>query len=188
MNNVVIEKMITIDETGMPKFPNIRQIQDKDVALLWQRDTTKDKRKYIAECGVIYYLGDPKSPAKQQGLSDAECLKMAIDNYNLPNDYQPDSLVKKLIDKYYKQNITEAGIALEILQKSIHLVSIAANRINEQLNRKLQGAIGDEDITTSKVSARCSKLVKEGRAAKTEVTVPGADGAKSRKLVAYTCA
>ena len=148
MNNVVIEKMITIDETGVPKFPNIRQIQDKDVALLWQRDTTKDKRKYIAECGVIYYLGDPKSPAKQQGLSDAECLKMAIDNYNLPNDYQPDSLVKKLIDKYYKQNITEAGIALEILQKSIHLVSIAANRINEQLNRKLQGAIGDEDITS----------------------------------------
>ena len=52
----------------------------------------------------------------------------------------------------------------------------------------LAAAIGDEDITTSKVSARCSKLVKEGRAAKTEVTVPGADGAKSRKLVAYTCA
>ena len=146
--NVVIEKMITVDDTGMPKAPTIRQLQDKDVALLWQRDTTKDKRNYIAEAGVIYYLGDPKSPAKQQGLSDAECLKMAIDNYNLPNDYQPDSLVKKLIDKYYKQNITEAGIALEILQKSIHLVSIAANRINEQLNRKLQGAIGDEDITS----------------------------------------
>ena len=52
----------------------------------------------------------------------------------------------------------------------------------------LAAAIGDEDINTSKVSARCSKLVKEGRAAKTEVTVPGADGAKSRKLVAYTCA
>ena len=52
----------------------------------------------------------------------------------------------------------------------------------------LAAAIGDEDSTTSKVSARCSKLVKEGRAAKTEVTVPGTDGAKSRKLVAYTCA
>ena len=45
MNNVVIEKMLTIDETGMPKAPTIRQLQDKDVALLWQRDTTKDKRK-----------------------------------------------------------------------------------------------------------------------------------------------
>lgn len=53
---------------------------------------------------------------------------------------------------------------------------------------ELTAAIGDEDITPSKVSARCSKLLKEGRAVKTEVTVPGTDGAKSRKLVAYTCA
>ena len=145
--NVVIEKMITVDDTGMPKAPTIRQLQDKDVALLWQRDTTKDKRNYIAEAGVIYYLGDPKSPAEQQGLSDAESLKMAIDNFNLPKDYTPDSLVRKLIDKYYIQNITEAGVALEALQKSIHLVSIAAVRINEQLNRKLSGALADEDIT-----------------------------------------
>lgn len=147
MNNVVLEKMLTVDETGMPKAPNLRQIQDKDVALLWQRDKTKDKRHYIAEAGIIYYMGDPKSPAKQQGLSNTECLKMAIDNFNLPKDYVPDSLVKKLIDKYYINNITEAGVALEALQQSIHLVSIAAVRINEQLNKKLSGVVGDEDIT-----------------------------------------
>lgn len=147
MASVVIEKMLTIDETGMPKAPSLRQLQDKDVALLWQRDTTKDKQKYIKEVGVIYYLGDPKSPAKQQGLSDAESLQMAIDNYNLPKDYVPDSLVKKLIDKYYIQNITEAGVALEALRKSIHLSSIAAVRINDRLNKKLSDALADEDIT-----------------------------------------
>lgn len=147
-SNVVLEKMLNIDETGMPKAPTLRQLQDKDVALLWQRDTTKDKRKYIAEVGVIYYLGDPKSPARQQGLSDSEALKMAIDNFNLPSTYTPDSLVKKLIDKYYASNITEAGVALEALQKSIHLVSIAATKINEILNKKLSGAISDEDISS----------------------------------------
>ena len=147
MTNVILEKMLTIDETGMPKAPTIRQLQDKDVALLWQRDTTKDKRNYMTEVGVIYYLGDPKSPAKQQGLNDAESLKMAIENFNLPKEYTPDSLVRKLIDKYYINNITEAGVALEALQKSIHLVSIAAVRINEQLNKKLSGALADEDIT-----------------------------------------
>lgn len=146
MQKVVIEKMLTIDETGMPKAPTLRQIQDKDVALLWQRDTTKDKRKYIAEVGVIYYLGDPKSPAKQQGLSDEESLKMAIDNYDLPKDYVPDSLVKKLVDKYYKENITEAGVALEALQKTVHLVALSATKISELLNKKLSGAISDEDI------------------------------------------
>lgn len=145
--NVVIEKMLTIDDTGMPQAPTIRQLQDKDVALLWQRDTSKDKRRYIGDVGVIYYLGDPKSPAKQQGLSDAESLKIAIDNFNLPKDYTPDYLVSKLINKYYISNITEAGVALEALRKSIHLISIAAVRINEQLNRKLSGALADEDIT-----------------------------------------
>ena len=151
MANVVIEKMLTIDESGMPQAPNIRQLQDKDIVLLWSRDTSKDKRKYIAECGVIYYLGDPKSPAKQQGLSDAEALKMAIDMFNLPKDYTPDSLVRKLIDKYYVQNITEAGVALEALQKSVHLAAIAATKINELLNKKLSGAMSDEDITATLV-------------------------------------
>ena len=147
MQQINIDKLLTVDETGMPKAPNLRQILDKDIALLWQRDTTKDKRKYIAECGVIYYLGDPKSPARQQGLTDEEALKMAIDNFNLPKDYKIDSLVRKLIDKYYNQNITEAGVALEVLHKSIHLVSIAATKINDILNRKLSNAISDEDIT-----------------------------------------
>lgn len=146
---VIIEKMLTIDDTGMPKAPTLRQIQDKDVALLWQRDTSKDKHKYIGEVGIIYYLGDPKSPARQQGLTDAEALQMAIDNFNLPKDYQPDSLVTKLISKYYKQNITEAGVALEALHKSIHLVSIAAVKINDMLNKKLSNALSDEDITST---------------------------------------
>lgn len=146
---VIIEKMLTIDDTGMPKAPTLRQIQDKDVALLWQRDTSKDKHKYIGEAGIIYYLGDPKSPARQQGLTDAEALQTAIDNFNLPKDYQPDSLVTKLIAKYYKQNITEAGVALEALHKSIHLVSIAAVKINDMLNKKLSNALSDEDVTST---------------------------------------
>ena len=108
-------------------------------------------------------MGDPKSPAKQQGLSDEESLKMAIENFNLPKDYVPDSLVKKLINKYYVCNITEAGVALEALQKSVHLVSIAAVRINDLLNKKLSGALSDEDITSiltmiDAVSKRISEI------------------------------
>lgn len=146
MNNLEIDKLLVIDNTGMPQAPGIRQLMDKDIALLWQRDTTKDKRNYIAQCGIIYYLGDPKSPARQQGLSDKEALDMAIEQFDLPKDYLPDSLVKKLIDKYYKQNITEAGVAIENLNKSIHLISLAANKINDLLNKKLTQNITEEDI------------------------------------------
>lgn len=163
MNNITLEKLLTIDETGMPKAPTIRQLQDKDVLLLYTRDTTKDKRKYIAEVGVIYYLGDPKSPAKQQGLSYNESLKMAIENYNLPKDYVPDILVKKLIDKYYVNNITEAGVALEALQQSVHLCSIAATKINEYLNKKLSEPLADESMSSilvmmDSVSKRVSEI------------------------------
>lgn len=146
MENSMILKMLTIDNTGYPKAPDIRQLQDKDILQLYVRDKSSDKSQYIREAGVIYYLGDPQSPARQQGLSDKEALKMAIDNYNLPKDYKPDPLVKKLINKYYYSCIGETGIALEALQKSIHLVSIAAVRINEYLNDKLSGDLSNEDI------------------------------------------
>ena len=72
---------------------------------LWKRDKTKDKSMYIKEVGVIYYLADPKGPCKQEGLSDAEALKKAIDNFDLPKTYQPDLLVWKLIKRYYEEKI-----------------------------------------------------------------------------------
>lgn len=141
-----ITKMLTVDNTGFPVAPDIRQLQDKDVLQLYTRDKSYNKQQYVKEAGVIYYLGDPQSPAKQQGLSDHEALKMAIDNFNLPKDYKPDTLVKRLIDKYYYSCIGEAGVALEALQKSVHLVSLAAVRMNEYLNNKLSGDISNDDI------------------------------------------
>ena len=101
----------------------------------------------------------------------------------MPSDIETDELV----------NFCERQIDA-IDRKSEKAKARAAERIAAMLTdepqtlSELAAAIGDEDITTSKVSARCSKLIKEGRAAKTEVTVPGTDGSKSRKLVAYTCA
>ena len=81
-----IDYLITIDNTGMPVPPNTRQLIDRDVRELYRRDKDKDKQGYIKECIVIYYLGDPKSPAKQAGLSDAEALKMAIEQADLPKE------------------------------------------------------------------------------------------------------
>lgn len=45
-------------------------------------------------------------------------------------------------------------------------------------------SVGDEDITTAKVSYRLSQLVKAGLAEKTEVTVSNAEG-KNRKIAGY---
>ena len=41
------------------------------------------------------------------------------------------------------------------------------------------------DATVSKVTYRLTKLVEAGDAEKTDVTVPGVDGAKARKVKAF---
>lgn len=133
-----IDKLIEIDDTGMPIPPNVRQLIDKDIRELYTRDKSKDKSKYIKECIVIYYLGDPKSPAKQAGLSDAEALKMAIEQADLSNSYLPDALVLRLIKRYYDQNIGEAGRTVENILKGIHNVNISIDVVNQLLNEKLK--------------------------------------------------
>lgn len=142
---LTIDKLILIDDTGMPVAPTIRQLIDKDIKTLYNRDKSKDKSQYIAECVVIYYMGDPKSPARQQGLSDNECLKMAKEQAGLPDNYVPDALVINLVKRYYKQNITEAGVTIEVLQKSIHNVNLAVSMVNDWLNEKLGQPMNIED-------------------------------------------
>lgn len=46
-------------------------------------------------------------------------------------------------------------------------------------------AESDGDATVSKVTYRLSQLVKNGVAEKSEVTVPGTNGGKARKVMAY---
>ena len=97
MNGLELDWMLTIDETGMPKAPTLKQLLDRDVSLLYTRDKSPNKEMYVKEVGVIYYLGDPKGPCLQEGLSEKEALKKAIENFDLPKNYQPDILVWKLI-------------------------------------------------------------------------------------------
>lgn len=145
-NKLIIDSLITIDDNGMPQPPNTRQMIDRDVRELYRRDKSKDKKTYIAECIVIYYLGDPKSPGKQSGLSDPECLALAIEQAGLDKSYIPDALVLRLIKRYYEQNITEAGKVVENILQGIHNVNLSISQMNSLLNEKLQGVMTLEEI------------------------------------------
>lgn len=147
-NNLIIDKILIIDDNGMPKSPGIRQLIDKDMRSLYSRDKSKNKTKYIQDCVVIYYLGDPKSPARQSGLSDAEALKMAIEQAGLDKSYVPDELVQKLIKRYYEQNITEAGKVVENIQKGLHNINLSVSAINNILNEKLQSGYTIDELPT----------------------------------------
>lgn len=145
-NKLIIDSLLVIDDNGMPQPPTIRQLIDRDIRELYRRDKTADKRNYIAECIVIYYLGDPKSPARQSGLSDPEALKMAIEQAGLDKGYIPDKLVLRLIQRYYDENITEAGKVVENIQKGIHNINLSIDVMNNLLNEKLNSLITLEDV------------------------------------------
>ena len=148
-NRLLIDSLIVIDDSGMPKPPTTRQLIDRDVRELYTRDKSKDKSRYIAECIVIYYLGDPKSPARQAGLSDPEALKLAIEQAGLEKNYIPDVLVIRLIKRYYEQNITEAGRVVENILKGIHNINLSVDVINNLLNEKLNShSLSLEEVPT----------------------------------------
>lgn len=148
MNGLDINWMLTIDETGMPKAPTLKQLIDKDVSLLYTRDKTKNKEMYIKEVGVIYFMGDPKGPCLQEGLSDKEALRKAIENFDLPKNYQPDILVWKLIKRYYNQR---AGVGMEAvlnIKRGIHNIAIAASKLSELLNDELSEGVNIDKVPT----------------------------------------
>ena len=145
---LTIDSLLIIDDNGIPKPPTLRQLIDRDIRELFTRDKTTDKKKYIAEAIVIYYLGDPKSPARQAGLSDPEALKMAIEQAGLENSYIPDKLVLRLITRYYEENITEAGKVVENILKGIHNINLSIDVINNLLNEKLNSQITLEEVPT----------------------------------------
>ena len=145
-NKLLIDSLLVLDDTGMPQPPTLRQMIDKEVRELYRRDKTSDKKNYIAECIVIYYLGDPKSPARQAGLSDPEALRMAIEQAGLDKGYIPDALVLRLIKRYYDENITEAGKVVENIQQGVHNINLAVSAMNNLLNEKLNSNLTLEDI------------------------------------------
>ena len=146
MKTVTIDSMLVVDDTGMPVPPTIRQLLDRDIRTLYTRDKSKDKKQYIAECIVIYQLGDPKSPARQSGLSEREALKYAIEQAGLNSDYIPDKLVLKLIKRYYDENITEAGRVVENILQTIHNINLGISQINRFLNDKLASPLDGDTI------------------------------------------
>lgn len=145
-NKLLLDNLILLDDTGMPKAPTIRQLIDPDIRELYMRDKTKDKEKYIAECIFIYYVADPKSPARQSGLNDKESIIEGIKQAGLPSNYCPDALVIKLISKYKKRNITEATKVVDNLLKLIHTTNLAIDKMNDMLVEKLSTSVNMEEM------------------------------------------
>lgn len=137
MKTITVDSLLVVDDTGMPQPPGIRQLLDRDIRTLYTRDKSPDKKQYMAEAIVIYQLGDPKSPARQSGLSEREALTFAKEQAGLPENYIPDSLVIRLIKRYENENLTEAGRVVENILQTIHNVNLLISHLNKYFNDQL---------------------------------------------------
>ena len=146
MKAITIDSLLVVDDTGMPQPPGVQQLLDRDIRTLYTRDKSADKKQYMAEAIVIYQLGDPKSPARQSGLSEREALQYAIEQAGLAKNYIPDSLVLRLIKRYYEENITEAGRVVENILQTIHNINLAINQINRWLSEQLAQPMTGETL------------------------------------------
>lgn len=54
-----------------------------------------------------------------------------------------------------------------------------------QIIADIAAQVEGEDVSAAKVSYRLTQLAKNGEAERTEMTIPGTDGGKARKVVAF---
>lgn len=71
--------------------------------------------------------------------------------------------------------------------ESDELTDVIASLLTDELQTTadIAAKIEGEDVTVHKVSYRLTQLTKAERAEKTEISIPGKDGQKARKVVAY---
>ena len=125
-------------------------------------------------------------------MIDAGALDSIVD-YNA--DITPESmkdfcvteieLLDKKADKAKERAATKAA-AGDALTETIKGVLTAEHQTIADITNAV--AVIDPEVTTSKVTYRLSQMLKNGVVTKSEVVVPGVDGAKSRKLQTYAIA
>lgn len=131
----MIDEMLTVDRNGFVAALSLRQLQNKLVADVYARDRSSDKDFAKRELGLVYWVGDFKSPANQSGMSFDEAIQDAIENYGLPSTYKPDNVILSLIAQYRERYVYgAAGSAVMACLKGLRLCSIVCSKLSDQLN------------------------------------------------------
>ena len=135
---------------------------------------TKMTKKNVFEALINYAEGRDMSYATDEGevIVTADALKaFAAHEIELLDNKAEKAKVAAAKKKAAGDELTEAAYA--VLTDEFQTIA----QVTEQIDI--------EDVTNAKVQYRLNALVKAGRADKGEVTIEGAEGKKSRKVVAY---
>ena len=110
-----------------------------------------------------------------ESTSDQEWVKDLVDFCNHEID-----LLEKKAAKAKEAAAKKKSESDELTEKVASLLTA-----DFQTTADITAQLDDEDISTHKVSYRLTQLTKAERAEKTEISIPGKDGQKARRVAAY---
>lgn len=95
---------------------------------LWDRDTTRDKRKAMQELAFIYFMCDPRSD--YQYLIDEESRMNEVKKgEGLPEDWKPDAAVERAM-AFYKSFVPASAGLLEDTRNAVEKLRKLLRDIN----------------------------------------------------------
>ena len=116
MKTVTIDSLLVVDDTGMPKAPEIRQLLDRDIRTLYTRDKSPDKKQYMAEAidNISHPLPVLKTYIERNGMgsfSDAEyndiLLALPKEPYEQTEHNFKSNIRNKIKDLAYSKKVSQ---------------------------------------------------------------------------------
>ena len=120
--------------------------------------------------------------------------EMYCEILNILNEYEDVDYLIDFINKKVEQIDTKAEKAkvkaAEKKEKADELRDVIEGVLTDEFMtiNEITEMVNDTDVSTHKVAPRLKALVEAGVAIKGEVKIPGSEGVKARKLVAYKLA
>lgn len=121
-----------------------------------------------------------------KGLADSGALHMQDFNEAISDAAVSDFCANE-IDLLDKKAAKAKERAATRKAEGDELMEAVAEALSEDFESiaAIAARIQGDDVTVAKVQYRLRKLAESGRAEKSEITIPGSEGSKSRKVVGY---
>ena len=122
-----------------------------------------------------------------KGLAESGALHMADFNEGISDEAVADFCANEiaLLDKKAVKAKERAATKKAEGDELTEAVRAAMSAEEFEPIADIAARIEGEDVTVAKVQYRLTQLVKNGEAEKEQITVPGGEGQKARKIMAY---
>lgn len=132
---------------------------------VWDRDKSKDKERALTEFSFLYFYCDPRSDY-QYIVDDEDRLKAVKEGEGLPDDWEPDGILKAAMDFYSSFDTASAAL--------LRVAMVAVEKVKDKLLNSDLNAIDSKGkpviplntyVATLKMIPEVATMIKEAEKA-----------------------